>query len=278
MSGRITRDTGVRAITHIVLAAVSLFMAMPFLYMITTSFKTVAESVKVPVVWMPEKWLWQNYADLFSAYDILHYYGNTVYVTVVTLAIQTVIVPVAAFAYARLNFRFKNMTFMFMLSMMMIPSHMLVLPRYLMIAKMGLVNSLWAVILVALPNVGGKFLLRQNFSGIPKELDESAMIDGCSYFGIYWRICLPLVKNGLLTITLLSFLFLWNDMLWPLIAVRSDKKFVLSVLIATMQGQYVRNLPMMCCMGCCATLPVIVLFLFVQKKMIDGISLSGMKM
>ena len=272
-----TKSRILQLFLHVFLIALSVYMVMPYFYMISTSLKTIPESTKIPLQWLPEKPTLDGYRNLFSLYDVGRHYYNTIYITVITLIIQTIIVPMAAYAYARLEFPLKNLTFMFMMAMLMIPSHMLILPRYLMITRIGLYDTLWAVILVALPNVGGMFLLRQNFMSIPRDLDEAAMIDGCSLFGIYARILLPLVKNGIITITLFSFLFLWNDMLWPLLSVRTDDKFVLSVVLASMQGQYLKDLPMMCAGATCATVPVIILFLFLNRQLMDGIVVSGMK-
>ncbi len=266
-----------RAILYVVLIFWAVFMIMPFAWMLLTSLKAQSEAMKVPIVWLPKVPQWQNYTDVLQKYKFSKYYVNTIIVTVITVAFQLVTCSMAAYAFARLEFPFKNFIFLMCMTVLMVPTQMIIIPRFLICLKLGWLDSFAGIIIPNLPSIFGAFFLRQNFMSMPRELDEAAMLDGCGYFSIYWRILLPLVKNGMIAFGVLTTLWSWNEMLWPLIVVTKEKLYVLSIAISNMQGQYATKIPIQMTAGVFAMAPMLVVFLIGQKQMLEGIATSGMK-
>ena len=266
-----------RVFLYIILAFWAIFMIMPFAWMLLTSVKAQPEAMKVPIVWLPKDPQWQNYADVLQKYKFASYYKNTAFVTVVTVAFQLITCSMGAYAFARLDFPCKNAIFLVCMTVLMVPTQMIIIPRFIMAMKFGWLNSFAGIIIPNLPSIYGVFFLRQNFMSLPKELDEAAMIDGCGFFGIYWKILLPLLKNGLIAFGVLTTLWSWNEMLWPLIVTSKQNLYVLSIALANMQGQYAQKIPTQMAAGVLAMAPMLVVFLIGQKQMLEGIALSGIK-
>lgn len=266
-----------RAILYVVLIFWAIFMIMPFAWMILTSLKAQAEAMKVPIVWLPKEPQWQNYVDVLQKYNFGRYYLNTITVTVITVAFQIITCSMAAYAFARLDFPGKNVIFLVCMMVLMVPTQMIIIPRFLIVLKLGWLDTFAGIIIPNLPSIFGTFFLRQNFMSMPRELDEAAMLDGCSFFGIYWKILLPLVKNGLIAFGVLTTLWCWNEMLWPLIVVTKERLYVLSIAIANMQGQYATKIPIQMTAGVYAMVPMLLVFLIGQKQMLEGIATSGLK-
>lgn len=266
-----------RVILYVVLIFWAIFMIMPFAWMILTSLKAQAEAMKVPIVWLPKEPQWQNYVDVLQKYNFGRYYLNTITVTVITVAFQIVTCSMAAYAFARLDFPGKNVIFLVCMMVLMVPTQMIIIPRFLIVLKLGWLDTFAGIIIPNLPSIFGTFFLRQNFMSMPRELDEAAMLDGCSFFGIYWKILLPLVKNGLIAFGVLTTLWCWNEMLWPLIVVTKERLYVLSIAIANMQGQYATKIPIQMTAGVYAMVPMLLVFLIGQKQMLEGIATSGLK-
>ena len=266
-----------RAILYVVLIFWAIFMIMPFAWMILTSLKAQAEAMKVPIVWLPKEPQWQNYVDVLQKYNFGRYYLNTITVTVITVAFQIITCSMAAYAFARLDFPGKNVIFLVCMMVLMVPTQMIIIPRFLIVLKLGWLDTFAGIIIPNLPSIFGTFFLRQNFMSMPRELDEAAMLDGCSFFGIYWKILLPLVKNGLIAFGVLTTLWCWNEMLWPLIVVTKERLYVLSIAIANMQGQYATKIPIQMTAGVYAMVPMLLVFLIGQKQMLEGFATSGLK-
>ena len=266
-----------RVVLYVLLIFWAIFMIMPFAWMLLTSLKAQSEAMKVPIVWLPKAPQWQNYSDVLQKYNFGHYYLNTTFVTVTTVAFQLITCSMAAYAFARLEFPFKNFIFLMCMTVLMVPTQMIIIPRFLICLKLGWLDTFAGIIIPNLPSIFGTFFLRQNFMSMPRELDEAAMLDGCGFFSIYWRILLPLVKNGLIAFGVLTTLWSWNEMLWPLIGVTKDKLYVLSIAISNMQGQYATKIPIQMTAGVFAMVPMLIVFLIGQKQMLEGIATSGMK-
>lgn len=262
---------------HILLIFGAFIMVIPFLWMLSTSLKTFTESMQVPPTIFPKEWKFDNYLEVFTAVDYLKYYSNTITVTVGRTAAQLLLCSLAAFAFARLKFPFKNVIFILLLSVLMVPAQVVMIPSFVIMSKLGWINTFYALIVPGMFSAFGVFLLRQFFMSIPKELDEAAKIDGCTLWGIYWRIILPLSKPALVALAIFTILASWNDFLWPLTMTNSEDMRVLSVGIATFQGQHATDYPLLMAGALMATVPMILLFLFLQKYLIEGITLSGVR-
>ena len=266
-----------RILLYAVLIFWAVFMIMPFAWMILTSLKAQPEAMKVPIVWLPKNPQWQNYSDVLQKYHFEQYYGTTIIVTVITVLFQLGTCSMAAYAFARLEFPLKNVLFMLCMMVLMVPTQMIIIPRFLICLRLGWLDTLAGIIIPNLPSIFGTFFLRQNFMSLPRELDEAAMLDGCGFFGIYRRILLPQVRNGLIAFGVLTTLWCWNEMLWPLIVVSKERLYVLSIAIANMQGQYQTKIPTQMTAGVFAMAPMLIVFLIGQKQMLEGIATSGMK-
>ena len=255
----------------------SVIMLVPFIWMVLTSFKTYAETVKIPIQWLPSVWNLDNYRDVLLKLDFIRYYRNTILVTLLTLVLMMFIGSLSAFAFARMEFPLKNLIFYSLLTVFMVPAQMTMIPKYLIVNQLGWVDSLKALVIPNLFSVYTMFMLRQFFAASPQELEDAGKIDGCSYFRLYWNIELPLCRSSFVAMTVLNVLWCWNDLLWPLIATSSDKMRVLSVAMATLQGQHGTEYHLLMAAGVMAIIPMIIIYSFGQKYFIEGIAFTGVK-
>lgn len=262
---------------YVILIVGAVIMLVPFLWMVLTSFKTYAETVKIPVVWFPAEWNFNNYEEVLLRLDFLQYYKNTIVVTVLVTVIMLFIGSLSAFTFARMHFPFQNALFYMLLLVFMVPAQMTMIPKYFIISRLGWVDSLLALVVPNVFSVYTMFMLKQFFSSLPGELEDAGKIDGCSWFRLYWNIEMPLCKSSIVAITVLNVLWCWNDLLWPLIATSTDKMRVLSVAMATLQGQHGTEYHLLMAAGVMATIPMLIMYIFGQKYFMTGIAFSGLK-
>lgn len=265
-------------LTHGILIIGAITMLLPFAWMVITSFKTLAEVMHVPIVWIPEKFALTSYITAWNKLNFVRYTMNTAFVTVSLTVGQLFICSLAAFAFARLNFPGREAIFLALLTVLMVPTQMTIIPKYILMIKLNWLDSYWGLIIPNLPSIYGTFILRQFFKSIPTELEDAAKIDGCSYFRIYWNIFLPLSTNALIAFGIFVVIWAWNDFLWPLIVTNSENLRVLTVGIATLLGSfYSREYNLIMAASVLATLPLIIIFIVGQKHVIAGISVTGIK-
>ena len=264
-------------LTHTVLILGAVTMLAPFLWELLTSLKTLGESLAVPPTVIPSVLQWVNYAEVFESLPFAEQFGNTVAQTILRTAGQVLFSAAAGFAFARLEFPFKRTIFAIFISTLMIPAQLFILSRYQIIQGLGLLDTVAALALPGLVGAFGVFLMRQFFLQIPEELMDAARIDGANAFQIFWRIMLPLARNGLLALGILSAIWAWNDLLWPLVVNSKPTTVTLSVGLATLQGEFTTNYPVLMAGSLLASIPMIVLFVIFQKRMIEGIAASGIK-
>lgn len=266
-----------RLIIYIILLLGLVVTLMPFLWMILTSFKTQSEAIRIPPVIFPEVWNFQNYSAVFEMIPFAKMYFNTSVTALVTIVGQLLICSLAAYAFARIHFPGRDIIFVCLLAVLMVPSSFFILPQYLLVQKIGLLNTLPALFIPYLFSAFGTFLLRQFFMALPDELEDAARLDGCNHLQIYAKIMLPLIRSGLVALGILTLRFAWNDLMWPLIVNTSTDKMTLSAGLAFMQGQYITNYPVMMAGAVLAVLPLLILFIIFQKQFVEGIALSGIK-
>lgn len=266
-----------RAVTHLVLIAASFLAFGPFLWMFLTSIKTYEETIQIPMKFLPEVAQWVNFSIVSDKLNFPQLYLNTILVTVMVILGQMLIVTICAYAFDRLHFPGKNVLFLGMLALMMVPGQIFILPRFKLMVALGLTNTLVGLVLPGLFNIFGMFFMRQFFSTIPRELDEAARIDGCSYFRIYWNVLLPLVKPGLTTLAILGMLSTWKDLMWPLINNSQASKMTLAAGLAMLIGEHTTYYEQVMAGGVIAVLPLIVLFVIFQRQFVEGIAHSGIK-
>ena len=252
-------------------------MVFPFLWMILTALKTKRESISIPPTFFPEEFQWQNFTEIFTVMPFGQFYLNTFISTAVITLGQVFLSAMAAYAFARIDFPFKKVLFILMLSVLMVPGQIFLLPQYLIIQDMNLLNTIPALFIPGLFSAFGTFLLRQFFMTIPRELEEAAIMDGCSRIRIFFSIILPLSKTALISVSIFALLYGWNSLLWPLIVNTSPEMMTLSAGLATLNGQYSTNYPLIMAGSFLAIIPLILVFFIFQKQFIEGIALSGSK-
>ena len=262
---------------HIVLIAGTLLTVFPFLWMIFTSFKGIGETKRIPPTILPESLKLDGYKGVLEALPFARVYLNTIIVTVITVLGQILFCSMAAFAFARLRFRGKNLIFIIILSVLMVPSQIFIMPQYLIMQKLGVLDSLPALFIQNLCSAFTVFLLRQFFMSLPKELEEAAIVDGCGFFRIYAQIMLPLIKPGIVAVVIFTGKSAWNSFMWPMIANTSPDKMILAPALATLQGQFTTNYPMQMSGAVMSVVPVIVMFFIFQKQFIEGVAHTGVK-
>ncbi|TJY39837.1 carbohydrate ABC transporter permease [Cohnella pontilimi] len=266
-----------RVVIHSVLILGALTMLLPFFWMITTSFKTYADSVQIPPVWFPAKPDFSWYPRIFEQVPFGRFYFNTIWVTVGRTVPQVFLCAMAAYGFARLRFPGRTAIFIGVLAILMVPSQVLLIPQYFEMVRFGWVDTYKALIVPGIFSAYGTFLLRQFFLTLPKELEEAAVIDGCHYWTIFWRILLPLTVPALAALTFFVVLWSWNDFMWPMVVTNDESMRVLSVGINSLQGVYTSQQPLLMAGAVMATIPLLVFFLVLQRFVIKGISFSGIK-
>lgn len=266
-----------RILNHVILILASFVAFGPFVWMFLTSIKTFEETIKIPVQFFPEVPQWVNYSIVSNKLNFPLLYLNTIVVTVLSIAGQLLIVTLCAYAFDRLNFPGKNILFLGMLALMMVPGQIFIIPRFKLMVRLGLTNTLWGLVLPGLFSIFGVFMMRQFFSTLPRELDEAARIDGCSYFRIYWNVLLPLVKEGMVTLAIMTMLGTWKDLMWPLINNSRADKMTLAAGLAMLIGEHTTYYEQVMAGGMISVLPLIVMFVIFQKQFVEGIARSGLK-
>lgn len=266
-----------RPFLHLFLICVSFVMVFPFIWMVSTSLKTFAESIQIPPTIIPTEWVFGNYKDVLRTSNFLIYYRNTIIQTIGRTVGQLFFCTLAAYSFARIRFPGKNALFLLTLSVLMIPQHITLIPVYIIIRSLGWLNTFYALIVPQIFSAFGVFLMRQFFLTIPQDLDQAAKIDGCNHWSIYSRIYLPLSRAAMISLLIFTVLNSWNDLILPLVVTSSDSMRVLTVGLAAFQGQYSTNYPLLMAGAVMAIFPLILLFVFLQRYYIEGIAVSGIK-
>jgi len=254
-----------------------LLTAIPFIYMITASFRDQGELYSLPVTIMPREWHGHNYIKLFDDTDFVIWYGNTIFTAGIRTIIGVYFAALAGAAFAKYNFRFKRLCFFLVLATLTLPFHALLIPLFLMMRDFGWIDTYLAIIMPGIVGAFNIFLMRQYIEAVPDELMDAARIDGASEFGIFHRIILPLVRPALGVVAILIFVNTWNDFLWPLIVLHDDKKYLLSIGIATMDGPYDVEVGAIMAASFLSTLPILIIFVLMQRQIIAGLTQGAIR-
>ncbi|WAG55399.1 carbohydrate ABC transporter permease [Clostridium estertheticum] len=264
-------------IVHIILIIGAIAMLIPFIWMILTSLKTLTESTSLPVTIMPKSFKWGNYVDVWNQLPFAKFYINTMLMIFFRVIGSVFFSAMAAYALARIEFPGKNFFFMLILIQMMIPGQIFIIPQYAIISKLGLLNTVRALVIPGIISAFGTFLLRQFFIGIPKELEEAAILDGCNRWQVFWKVMLPLTRSGLVALGIFTSVFAYKDLMWPLIVNMSLDKMPLAAGMASLQGQYSTNFPQLMAGSMIAIWPMLIIFIIFQKQFIEGVASTGSK-
>ncbi len=266
-----------RALLTAIIAAGAFTMIAPYAWLVMNSLKTVDDFSQHPYTLLPHPADTGAYVRAFTLGRVGIYLGNSLFYAVIATAVQLVLDSLAAYAFARMEFRGKNVAFGLLLATMMLPGAVTLIPVYLIVVKLGLADSRLGVMLPGFASAFGIFMLRQFFLNIPNDLEDAARIDGCSSFGIYARIILPLAKPALITLGLFIFIGAWSDFLWPLVVLTDWDLYPITVGIASFRGEAWYYWNSVFAGSVIASVPLICLTVIAQKYIIGGIALSGMK-
>lgn len=266
-----------RIISHVILILGSLTMLIPFIWMLSSSFKSLSEVFVYPPTLFGEKIVWENYTQISSRFSYFSYFMNSIKVSAWVVVFQVFTSALAGFVFAKLNFKGRDKIFLLYLCTMMIPFHVTVITNFLQMSKYGLVNTLWSLMLPASISAFGTFLMRQFFITVPNELIDAAKIDGCNPFTIFVRIAFPLAKSTIATLAIFCFMNTWNDYFTPLIYLNDMRKYTLPLGLASMKGMYSTNWPVLMAASVIAVLPVLIAFLCAQDAFVKGVMMSGLK-
>jgi len=261
----------------VILVTSALLALIPIVWLVLGSFKTPTELSKRPPTLLPESWGLSNYTEAMTRFNFPSYLTNSVIVTLAATLLTLAINSMAAYALAKYNFRGKNGLFLLTLATIMIPLQVILLPVYQVVASLGLVNTLWGLIIPAAATPTGVFILRQYMLSIPDELIEAARVDGAGEFRIFFRIVLPMCRPALAVVAILSIMWRWNDFLWPLVVAQSESVYTLPVALARFTAEETVPFNLILAMSVVTVLPVIILFLFFQRQIVTGIANTGIK-
>lgn len=262
---------------HVILILVSITMLVPFLWMILTAFKTVTESTSVnPFVIFPSKMQFENFNVVINNMNFMQLYWNTFLLILGRVVAAVLTATIAGYAFARLEFPLKKFFFSLILFQMMVPAQIFIIPQYLMVSKLGMLDTIFALVFPGLITAFGTFLLNQSFMALPKDLEEAARIDGCNIGRTFLFVMMPLVRSGMIALGIFTAVFAYKDLMWPMIV--NKNVMPLSAALAKMQGQYTNNYPQLMTASLLACIPMIILYLIFQKQFIEGISTSGGKL
>jgi multiple sugar transport system permease protein len=263
---------------HVALIAGLIVMAMPFVWMIVSSFKTTGELRQLPPTWLPENPTTGNYRGLFDRLNFPRYFFNSAVVAVAVTAGNIVFCSMYGYALAKLDFPGKRVLFALTLATLMIPAFVTFMPLFVLVSNMGLVNTHAGLILPVLAGAFGVFLMRQYISSFPDELLDAARVDGAGEYSIFFRIVLPNCGPAIATVGVLVFIATWNSFLWPLVVASTEDMYTLPVALALFsQGQQESNLGFQMAGAAVVVLPLLVLFFAMQRYVIQGIATSGLK-
>jgi multiple sugar transport system permease protein len=275
-----TKDKIRRACKHIFLIIMSFIMIVPFAWMILTALKTNQEAISVnPFYIFPHNgWHWENFGTVWKSYNFVILYKNTLLMILFRVICACLTATMAGYAFGRLRFPGKNFFFALVLVQMMIPSQIFIIPQYLMVSKLGLLNTISGLVFPGIVTAFGTYLLKTGYEGLPKDLEEAADIDGCNIGQRFLRIMMPLTRSSMVSLGIFTALFAFKDLMWPMIVCTRSETTTLSAGLAKMQGQFGSDYPTMMASAVLAVIPMIVIYIIFQKQFVEGIATSGGKL
>lgn len=265
-------------ILHTVLLFFGLLVIIPFIWMITASLKNSAEIFSVPIKLLPSVYRWSNYVDAWNSMPFTQGYLNSFKICIIVVFFVLLTSSMAGYAFAKLKFPGRDIIFILFLATMMVPFQVTMIPNFIMMKYLALLDSHLSLIIPgALCNAFGVFLLRQFIKGIPDELIEAAVLDGCSQWQIYSKMIVPLIKAPFAALGIFTFMGNFNNFMGPLLYLSTPEKFTVPLLLNQFKGQYITNYELMMAAGCIALIPVLIIYIFGQNYIIEGITLTGSK-
>ena len=280
MEGAERRARQRKIIMHIILVIMSFIMLVPFAWMILTALKTKGEAISVnPFYILPHAgWHWENFGTVWKSYNFVVLYKNTLLLIFFRVVCACLTATMAGYAFGRLKFPGKKFLFTLVLIQMMIPAQIFIIPQYLMVSKMKMLNTTFGLVFPGLVTAFGTYLLKTGYEGLPKDLEEAAMIDGCNVGQRFLKIMMPLTRSSMISLGIFTAVFAFKDLMWPMIVCTNAQTTTLSAGLAKMQGQYGSEYPTMMAAATLAVLPMIIIYVIFQKQFVEGIATSGGKL
>ncbi len=272
-----TKTRTLRVILYVVLIALALVMLVPFVWMLSASFKLDKDVFIFPIEWIPKNPRWQNYVDIWSKIPLMTFVLNTAKLTLIVTFLQLLTSSFAAYAFAKLDFKGKDLLFLAYIATIAVPWQVYMVPQFMMMRSMGLADTHLAIIFLQAFSAFGVFMMKQFYEGIPTELCEAARIDGMTEYQIWYRIMLPLSKPSLSTLTIFTFVNTWNDFLGPLIYLTTESKKTLQLGLRMFISQFGSEYGLIMAASVLSLIPVLIVFLSLQKYFVEGVAASGVK-
>ena len=266
-----------KIVIYLLLILISLLMLVPFIWMLSASIKATQEVFSVPFRLIPATPRWENFKEIWTTIPLLTFVGNTTFLTIVVTILQLLTSSFAAYAFSKLEFKYRNKLFLMYISTIAMPWQVYMVPQFIMMRGMGLNNKLSAIICLQAFSAFGVFMMKQFYTGIPNDLCEAARIDGMSEYKIWWNIMLPLSKPALSTLTIFTFVNTWNDYLGPLIYLKSESKKTIQLGLKMFIGQFSAEYGLIMAGSVITLIPVLIVFLILQRNFIEGVAATGIK-
>ena len=273
------KENFTKVLIHVILILVSITMLVPFIWMILTAFKTVTEATSVdPFVIFPKVWRTDSFKEVIRNMNFFVLYKNTLLMIFFRVLCAVLTATMAGYAFGRLHFKGRDFCFSLVLLQMMVPAQIFISPQYIMVSKMGMLNTIFGLVFPGMVTAFGTFLLRQGYMGLPNDLEEAARLDGCNFGQTFLYIMAPLTRSSMVALGIFTAVFAFKDLMWPMIVNTDKDMLVLSSALAKMQGQYASKFPELMAASLIACIPMIVLYVIFQKQFIEGIATSGGKL
>jgi multiple sugar transport system permease protein len=267
-----------RALGYVALSLLAAISLLPFAWMLSTSLKQRFEVFIYPPVWIPERWQWDNYLSLWRDFPLWNnWIFNSVKITLAVVLIQLLICSMSAYAFARLSFPGRDLIFYLYLGSMMVPDVVNIIPTFVLMRSLGLLDTHAGIIIPSMASAIGIFMLRQFFLSIPRELEDAARVDGAGYWRIYWDIVLPLSKPALATLAVFLFIWTWSDFFTPLIFLNSPEKLTLPVGLAFINDRFSSDWERLMAGNTLSLMPLLLVYVAAQRYIVQGVTLTGLK-
>jgi multiple sugar transport system permease protein len=275
-----TKKIGTSTLIHIFLIVGSLMMLLPFAWMVLTAFKTRSESISVnPFYIFPTNgWHFENFVEVWNSYNFLVLYKNTLIMIALRVLCACLTATLGGYAFGRLKFPFKNFFFELILVQMMVPGQIFIIPQYLIVSRLHMMNTQFALVLPGAVTAFGTYLCKQGYQSLPASLEEAAELDGANVGQRFLYVMLPLTRSSLVSLGIFTALFAYKDLMWPMIVCPKTNATTLTAALSRLQGQFTSNYPQLMAGAVMAVVPMLVLYLIFQKQFVEGIASSGGKL
>jgi len=271
------RDKVLNILSFVCLILAVLIWIAPFAWAIDTAFKPESQTTTVPVSWFPTHWTLDAFTSVLSAGGLPRWFFNSLLTSVVITVVTVLFSSLVAFSLSRINFRGRRVIFWLIMAGIMVPGEALIVPLFMEVNSFKMINTYWAIILPQLASPIAVFIFKQFFDGLPHELEEAALIDGASRLRVYWQLWMPLSRPAIAAVAIFTFINSWNNFLWPLIAITSTEMMTIPIGLATVQSSYGVRYAQIMATSVLAALPLLLLFVFFQRQIVQGIASTGIK-